>query len=223
MTAMSGFVQPAGAYLLTDAAGMNANHVVTQIGSKVVDLPDQRMAIAWSGYVEIADFEAGVSAAGDSQSNIFAALPAIARGIAASNHDVGLRDGVPTPRFDLLIALWNAAASRPELWAIHSTSDLFGPQYRPFTPARLAQCTALPPETQAATFGRTPNYADPASFDARRDGLALLEAERRLPYPGGHYAVGGYAQLTSVTASGVSVEVLRHWPDKIGCPIDPFA
>ena len=221
MTALTGLVQPGGAYLLTDGASFDTDHHVLQIGSKVVELQEQRMAIAWSGYVMIADLEAGVVMAGDTQAEIFAALPDIVRGLARSNVAVGLRDGVPTPFVRLLIALWDAAAGEPQLWAIHSTAEGFGPRYTPFAPVRLRQFGALGPDRQAALFGRPVDQADPASFDVRIDGLTLLEAERAEPFEGGHYAVGGFAELTTVTAQGVVKETLHHWNDKIGHRIAP--
>jgi hypothetical protein len=54
--------------------------------------------------------------------------------------------------------------------------------------------------------------------DPERDGLALLEAQRRLPYSPDEPAcfVGGFAELTTVSAAGITQKRLRTWPDRIG-------
>ncbi|WP_277968198.1 hypothetical protein [Sphingomonas echinoides] len=221
MTALIGLVQPHGAFLLTDGASFDADHNVRQIGSKVVELPGQNMAIAWSGYAMIHDLEAGVAAAGSTQREILSALPGIVQRMATANVAVGVRDGVPTPPLYLLVALWDAAADEPQLWAIHSCTQIFGPVYTPYTLIRVEQYGALGPQQQTVIFGRPVNQADPADFDVRRDGLTLLEAERAEPYEDGHYAVGGFAELTTVTADRVEKEILRRWDDPLGKPITP--
>jgi hypothetical protein len=70
---------------------------------------------------------------------------------------------------------------------------------------------------------QTPN--DPQFFDVARDGLALYEERRRVPFtpdgmPLGHY-IGGELQLTQVGRLGTTTTVLRKWPDEIGQPIMP--
>jgi len=220
MTALSGLVQPGGAYLFTDGASFDAQHHVCAIGTKVLSFERQRMAIGWSGYVnDIDELEAAIIAAGPTQADIFAPLPTIVEQFASANVAIGTRDNVPPPPLRLLIALWCEKSGEGQLWAIHSGSEIFGSWYKPCTLVRLSQYMALPPDLQVEAFGRLPAYADPMSFDVLLDGLTLLEAERALPYEDGHYAVGGFAELTSVTAAGVEQQVLRRWPDRIGFPI----
>lgn len=73
-------------------------------------------------------------------------------------------------------------------------------------------------------FGGMPNMSDPKQFDARKDGLALLELQRRIPpqpWHFGFYGVGGKAMLTTISPTGVRSQILKRWPDKIGKPIRP--
>jgi len=224
MTALSGIARMGGAFLFTDGATLDRHHRLATIGSKVFDLAPQRMAIGWSGYIDdVAEVERAIADAGPSQDQIFAALPAISRRFASANVAIGKRDGVETPPLYLLVALWSVKNSEGQLWAIHSGNELFGPSYTPFTPVRLSFYTALPPTDWDAAFGRSIDFVNRPIFDVRDDGLRLLEAERALPYADGHFAVGGFAELTSVTAGGVECETLRVWPDKIGEHIDPGA
>lgn len=60
-------------------------------------------------------------------------------------------------------------------------------------------------------------------------GAELFERMRRIPGPSAErpdlpdvYGIGGHVDLTTVRASGVTVERLRTWPDEIGERIDPF-
>ena len=221
MSALCGVVHPGAAYLLTDGASFDAQHNVRQIGSKVLELPTHRMAIGWSGYLMIEDLQAAVIAAGITQADVFLALPAIVRDLAFANEAVGVRDGVPTPPVYLLIALWNEARNEPQLWAVDSCTTLLGPRYTPFTHVQLRAKFALHPDEQAAAFGRQIKPTDPANFDVRRDGVTMIETERAKPFEGGHYGVGGFVELTSVTVDGVTKETLLQWNDKIGHRINP--
>lgn len=74
--------------------------------------------------------------------------------------------------------------------------------------------------------------ADPHRFDSFRpqaEGLAFFEAMRNSSVHGvfedkqeaSFYCVGGFVELTRITAKGISSEILRYWPDKVGARIDP--
>ena len=66
------------------------------------------------------------------------------------------------------------------------------------------------------------------NFDPERDGIALLEAQRLVSMPldsrkPGNVGciVGGFAQLTVLSRSGVNSRVIHRWPDRIGERMDP--
>ncbi|WP_139788976.1 hypothetical protein [Manganibacter manganicus] len=74
---------------------------------------------------------------------------------------------------------------------------------------------------------------DPAGLDLsaglRSCGVELFERMRRVsdinparPDLPAIHGIGGHVDLTTVTASGITVERLRTWPDIIGEKIDPF-
>jgi hypothetical protein len=67
---------------------------------------------------------------------------------------------------------------------------------------------------------------DADEFDPRRDGILLMEAQRRMKLPaipGGKpsHGVGGHILLTEVTAAGIVQQVIHTWPDEPGQPIQP--
>src|SRR5262249_7173340 len=64
----------------------------------------------------------------------------------------------------------------------------------------------------------------PDEFDARRDGVGFMETMRR-EFPRQFEqcrrpAVGGYIQHTTITRTSVRSQVIHHWPDQFGRPID---
>jgi hypothetical protein len=64
------------------------------------------------------------------------------------------------------------------------------------------------PEAQkAAGFGSPPAAK---KFDPEKHGVRLLEAMRLTP--GYEAAIGGFAQITTLTKSGVSTRILLGWP-----------
>jgi hypothetical protein len=70
------------------------------------------------------------------------------------------------------------------------------------------------------------------SFDPLKDGLMLMEAQRRTPVDRGPlsverdasqmvYGVGGFIQHTVITRLSIRSSVIHRWADEIGKAIDP--
>lgn len=86
-------------------------------------------------------------------------------------------------------------------------------------------------EEEIAAIGITEEVYESGAFDFRTYGLPIAEAMRRTkatnfmePDKPARYIVGGFLQLTTITASGTFTELLQIWPDdEVGKPIDPFA
>lgn len=73
---------------------------------------------------------------------------------------------------------------------------------------------------------------DLSTFDPRIDGVALIEHGRGERYDLSlgsmsnaviGYAIGGFIELHTVTANGVTSEVIHRFNDRVGEMIDPFA
>lgn len=224
MSALSGLVQAGAAYLFTDGATYTWEGVVRSIAPKVVVLDEAHMAIGWSGYGDPKDLTKGLKRRrARSQTEVMDALPEIVREYVDTNvrrYPDFYREHLG---ISLLVALWNDG---PQLWALHSDQAVFGARNIPYQPLRLHGHLDVEPGTESAIFGRAVNLLDPASFDPAVDGLALLEHQRRQPLDDGHggqprFMVGGFAQLTAVSAAGIETRVLRRWPDKVGRKIVP--
>jgi hypothetical protein len=223
MSALNGIVQPGAVYLLTDGATYRWNGVVRDIGPKVITLEAAQMAIGWSGCGVRANLEKAIKRSGArSRAEVMAVLPWIVRDHVGRNiarepecnpADLGL---------SLLIALWN---NGPELYALHSDQVVIGPNLPAFRPIKMQAYLDIEPTVATSIFGRQVNPLDPASFDAAVDGLAVIEHQRRQPFEDANgdrrFMVGGFAQLTTVSAAGIETRVLREWPDKVGRKIEP--
>nr|WP_047170078.1 hypothetical protein [Sphingomonas sp. Y57] len=216
MTAINAFLTPGGAHLLTDAAFYDTEGRLRHVASKIAVCEPLRMAIAVSGMAEAARVVDWYAAYQDlSQSYALTLLPMVARAIRDDN----LRAGFPgEPDVQLVAALWSDEHDQPQLWIASSNRAWFGERYQPGTLARVGAMSGgcIDP------LSVVPPHRRADGFDAIRDGLALLRAQRAEPWPdNGRYYVGGFAERTTVTRGGIERMVLERWPDRLGELITP--
>lgn len=98
--------------------------------------------------------------------------------------------------------------------------------YEPFMPLLAAAACCLPAVDGVGILGRTFNRQDDVDgLDPVREGLMLHEAQRLvvgITSDGQiQYLVGGLAELVTVSAAGITRQLLRRWPDRIGELITP--
>lgn len=218
MTAASAFCGPTAAYLLTDAGSFDASGTIIEIRSKILASDRLRIAAVMAGVdciaiVETPDGDDRYSPADDvrklmedavDQRGFLAALPDVMRETYAVAEQIG--DGF----FQFTIALWNAAAARPETYVIGTPGHTF-PGLPPFALAG-ANPSVMPPVDRSLW---------PSPQPTRGEVLAIIEQQRRTPREDGTIHVGGFAELTTVDAAGVHTETIHRWPDRIGHMIDP--
>ena len=61
-------------------------------------------------------------------------------------------------------------------------------------------------------------------FDPVADGRDLLQCQRQTQhFADRRHIVGGLGNVVRVTAAGVTVETICHWPDRVGARIDPLS
>lgn len=222
VTAINLVVQRDRAHLLTDGAQYDHAGRVRTLCSKTLIAEEIRLAVAPSGRLNSVELRDGLVAAGaNSQAEVMAALPRIVATVRAKNAaDLPAHEGGGDNDAQLFVVLWSDARDEPQGWML-STNCLphWGP-YRPLTWVAVdAMIGTLEPADQA--LGRAVTLADPSSFDAARDGLTILEHQRRTPWPDGIHYVGGHAELVTVTRDGVEQRRLREWPDTVGQLIQP--
>ncbi len=57
-------------------------------------------------------------------------------------------------------------------------------------------------------------------LDVERDGLQLMECQRR-DRSLGYHVVGGFVEQTVITRTGIELRIVKWWPDEIGQKIEP--
>ena len=222
MSAFVSIVHKDSIELLTDAAIYTPDGTLTGIRSKVFTSMHLPMAITGRGTT--------------------LALEAMARGILQIGAALGSFDALVANLEELLFDQWrDAKAGLPEHdieMLIAGFSEESGPQQWFFVthdrqpgiePFRLVEaprnCVAGPP-VSAADVPALSGTIGPGFL--AKHGADLLEVMRRkrvsdLVFGTDCYAIGGRAELTTITKAGATTRTMRTWPDKVGSPINPFA
>jgi hypothetical protein len=238
MTVYNLFAQGDCAYILSDTAMTAESGELIRETPKIQQFPNARLAVGWTGFAampngKIVDRIAeklaalGIKSDHPSQDNILAALPGVLRNLHAENLAWLAGDDLLDDRaaISLVVAYYRESDASPVLML--GATEPAGPiaAYELF---RIRQSMGTDgggvENFFRETFGGVPNMSDPRQFDARRDGLALLELQRRIPpqpWHFGHYGIGGKAMLTTIGPNGIRAQILKRWPDKIGKPIRP--
>lgn len=214
MSAVNVLVQSNAVHLLTDAAIYQPDGMLSGLTQKVRSMPHLNCAAAMrGGYLGLAPIMEEISAAGTSFDSLKANMPALLRGCAAQYLHL-LDRCAAGPEFEVVIA-GISETDGPSAYVVPS-HDRYG---EPWTVTDLAGLVALPcdehllAEVQRIADGRSADDLDPI-----KDGLAIFDAQRAHPHlsNGDVCFVGGYAQLTTVTADGIASRIIRRWPDPVG-------
>lgn len=212
MTAINVLVQPDAVHLLTDGTVYDDAGIVQQIGSKVVYSERIKLALTTSGRTDarlllpwLEQF-AGLREARAAQQNVLAALPGVMWELRERNRNER-PDLEHENDFQVFVALWSIEHDQPEALLLSTEREYVGGSYEPFSFAPVNRVN-------------TPHMAM-AWNDVERDGLAIIEAQRRFAWPNGLHYVGGFAELTTVMAAGVTQRRLIEWPDRVGEMIIP--
>jgi len=237
MTVYNLFAQGDCAYILSDTAMTAESGELIRDMPKVEQFPKARLGIGWTGFSpmfkgayvnRVVEKLAALGIKSDhaDQGEILAALPGVLRDMHAENLAWLAGDDLLEDRaaITLVVAYYQESDASPVLM-LGLTGE--GPK-APYELFRVHQMMGTDgPDADAfvrQVFGGMPNMSDPKQFDARKDGLALLELQRRIPpqpWHFGHYGVGGKAMLTTISPTGVCSQILKRWPDKIGKYIRP--
>ncbi len=214
MSAANIVVQGAKAHLLTDSGFFWDDGRLATLGSKVVEMAGVRAAVSTRGSL----------------------LPeALAREINHAN-PASLADliGRLAEIFSAAVTIYTKAGASSSLFMVYHSletgraggiymgSCTFGMPdwYKPFTPLPITEMFA-PGLDATEALGRSVDVSDPSTFDAERDGLALVTRQRATPwrlFGKGNEAirVGGEVRLTTVSADGLETRVIGGWSDRVG-------
>ena len=139
--------------------------------------------------------------------------------------------GKVEPDFELVVVGWSLARGGPTSWILstHDRTMAGGRALKPWELTELPEVLIAPPINESSLSTGWTAPASAQHFRPEEDGLALLKAQRlsRRELPDSRtgivssHIVGGFVQLTSVTARGVNASILHWWPDEIGRKINP--
>jgi hypothetical protein len=212
-----------GIFIVSDGAGVDPNGVVRQFMQKVIPLPMLTAAIAVRGpfeimaYVQVALYER----APNNFEELLKCLPEIAR---------DARTRFPRLPSEYMVGGLSWERQRFETYSLY-TADMGGLKAvgadgqmfipKPFelngTPATFGAPSPSP--ELAAEFGVGDDFK--GQFSPYVQGPAMIQAMRRMPNDKGHFNIGGFVMLTTVSVRGVNMEILHRWPDRIGEKIVP--
>lgn len=213
MTALNIHVSSDCVDVFTDSAifDMKKGGSAEGFGSKVIPLPHQGAIMAATGFSWVSIMMAGVIATSGIETfdGLAERLPVVIA--EAIRRDPG---GAATyGKFELAFAGFSEARNAAEAYVLYSYADQGWPAWR---------------------LRKVGNYTSPMiskrfdPTDIVGSGLQILEYQR-LELCGGRgfkdvafHAVGGVAQHTRIDREGISMKVIKRWPDVIGEPVDPL-
>lgn len=226
MTAISAVAHSTGAFLMSDSATYDQEGVVTRFSPKTVTFPHLGLAVAVTG----------AACNGEEVARIirdFSSYEEVMAKIADALHDAW-DDGAfdvgddEASHLHVVLAGWSHDRKRGEVCYISTTDNLGHPAFTPSNKTSIISPSIGEDGMRALGFtkpdGSVGIKCGPDEFLTR-----IIEYQRTMPWPvPGHaetvkYIVGNTADLTVISAAGITQRVVLRWADSIGQPIDPAA
>ena len=222
-------------HFVTDAAHYDLEGVVVAVESKICELHRSGCVFSTRGSNWSTQFLEWMLSRCESFDEILRVLPGVMSAIDTAF--LTFASDIP-PRmrhYIITVAGWSEKAQRvttamactyskgdaadTEGWSAH---DFYG-QY---TPVYVPAVITIPPVALDDALGRAVDDTDDwvQAMDPASDGLAIFEQQRRFisTYADSvRYIVGGFAELTTVTRTGITRTVLKEYPDRVGELIAP--
>lgn len=237
MTAINVVRQRDRVHVVTDGAGYLGDGTVLSFVTKAFAVPH------WPGVVATRGPALATGTIGAYASSIFGSFDAAISGIEAALPrimiEVGpvLAQAVQT-QIDVVLAGWSAARSRPESYYLRTGDQVWDVRHDEATnknailpdPFKLTEFprVAIAPTIRSEvreSSGFAGVDGDEPTEQVLYDLALCIEAQRqqRFDFEGMEiHCVGCFAQLSTVTESGVNQSIMKRWDDDlIGEPINP--
>ena len=235
MAAINVIRQKQAVHIISDGAFCDASGIVREIGPSAFVLPHLPAALAIRGSSHFMPFLVHrLSRECRSLDDLLSKIVSVALEVHISFPMTfgTLEHGTIEPDFDLVVVGWSKARAGPASYLVSSHDRVVarGLTSNAWQLLELPAVLIAPPiaEKQIAATGWSVPYSV-ESFRPDVDGIALIKAQRlsrrelddRSGVRGQAYAVGGFVQITSVSAHSVSSDVPYWWPDQVGRRIEP--
>lgn len=222
MTSTIIFRQPDAISILTDTAAYDANGTVRHFYSKSWPIAHLGAVVAGSGPVALTALLLSVGAEVQTCDDLRAAMPGLAERACSE-------PGLDHPWVVYVAGFLRSGVADTFAIANHESRPEAGTTYQKFTVIDLPALVMSPGD--ASMRGDIDDVFAGADPDEEVipavHGLALMQVQRRRRAPdfSGNliHAIGGHCQLTTVHRDGISTQILKRWPDRIGEKIDPGA
>jgi hypothetical protein len=212
-------------HVAVDAASYTREHIVTAFGTKVFPVPH------WPGLITNAGNGGATILLGTALSQEFQSFDSVIEGSDKLPQIVG-SCGLPTGADVLLVGI--SEKRGPECYLFRTNDDLpltttrENAEASPFWPRNACELVKLPdiimtpiPNDQIvpALFEGIDLDADPelVIWSLRKH----LEMQRQMKLPPGIGGIGGFGQVTTISAAGITQRMLQRWPDKVGSTLHP--
>lgn len=227
MTAINTIRQRQAVHIISDGAFFNKDGILLEIGPNAFPLPHFPAALAIRGATHLMPFLIhricrDCVSFDELLLKIVSMVLEVHMSFPMMLGTVGF--GTVAPDFDLVVAGWSASRSKPESYVVTSQRpDRQTHVENGYGLVDLPDVLIVPSvnELQIEAAGWIPPKSAEA-FRPEHDGLKLLQAQRLAPKfpskePGiNRAAVGGFAQLTSISQRKVQIEILHRWSDQVG-------
>jgi hypothetical protein len=235
MAAINVIRQRQAVHILSDGAFCDPTGIVCEIGPNAFALPHLPAALAIRGSTHFMPFLVHrLSRECRSFDDMLGRIVPVAHEVHVSFPMAfgTLGYGSIEPDFDIVAVGWSKSRGVPASYLVcsHDRAVAQGLAATAWQLVELPDVLIAPPiaEKQISAVGWEVPHS-PESFRPDVDGVALLKVQRlsrrQLDVSSGMrgevYVVGGFIQLTSVSAHGVSSDVLHWWPDEVGRRIEP--
>ena len=217
MSAINALVQNNAVHMLTDGAAYFQDRTFQFLATKILPFPHLRCAVAVRGPAMAVPMLSSILGHAETYD---------ARKVAATEA-LNTAESMCAPIFDAcctgadfeVVVGGITDDGVPDAYLVAS-HDRYGFEPWKVTPVEGLTCLPNDPKLHAKIIASLPAGATPDDLDPVRDGLAIMELQRRNPAAStegdDRCAVGGFAQLTTITANEITTRVIRRWPDQVG-------
>ncbi|WP_027556196.1 hypothetical protein [Bradyrhizobium sp. Cp5.3] len=214
MSAIITLAQSDRVHILTDGAAYRPDGTITHFTQKVRAVPHLELAFAMRGAaIGFGPIAEEIQAAATSFDWLRTVIVPLIKACSEAYANL-LQQCEAGPDFEVVVA-GISETTGPSAYLVAS----HGRYGEPWIVHDLPGLVALPCDEEILHGIRTivPPGASPDDVDPAREGVAIMEIQRKKPNldNGDHCVVGGFAQLTTIAASGISTRIIHRWDEDV--------
>jgi hypothetical protein len=212
-------------HVVTDGAIYRQDQTVVAFGNKVAAVPH------WPGIVTSAGNAAATPLFGWDLAQQFASFDDLIRDGEAVLPELSRSFGLPSAATMIFAGI--SAERGPEAYSFR-TEDVVPPMSTreeleasecydaPFKLVKLPAVVMTPvPSDQSIAAGYAGLDVDADPESALWSMRKVLTMQRHMKLPEGLGGIGGFGQLTTISADGIAQRIIQRWPDVLGAPLRP--